>query len=230
MTCAILDDEPLAHRVLAKYIDNIEYLELKKNLYSAREAISYFSKTSVDLLFLDINMPTLSGLDFIKSLQTRPMIIITSAHKDYAMDGYELDVVDYLLKPIHFDRFLKATNKVYEKADASKTMEARVSESDDSYTFIKQDSKTFKVFFRDIKYLEAFGSYVKIHTQERTLITLERLSNFENKLPGQFIRIHKSYIINLRFLTVVQGNEVLIEDKELPIGVTYRKVVKDLIS
>jgi DNA-binding LytR/AlgR family response regulator len=233
MKCLIVDDEPLAHRIIKNYCDNLSFLDIVKECYSAFEAINYLNENQVDLIFLDINMPKLKGLDFLRTLSNPPLIIIISAYQEYAMEGYELNILDYLLKPFSFERFLKAINKAVSQKKlldtSEKTPNIKVTpvslpnnENQESI-FIKGDKKTHQVQFDSILYLESIGSYVKIHLENETIISLDRLTNFENKLPKNiFLRIHRSYIIAIKKVNTIEGNRVKINKKEIPVGSVYK--------
>ncbi|AFU69418.1 two-component system response regulator, LytR/AlgR family [Psychroflexus torquis ATCC 700755] len=233
MKCLIVDDEPLAHRIIKNYCNNLSFLDIVKECHSAFEAINYLNENQVDLIFLDINMPKLKGLDFLRTLSNPPLIIITSAYQEYAMEGYELNILDYLLKPFSFERFLKAINKAVSQKKlldtSEKTPNIKVTpvslpnnENQESI-FIKGDKKTHQVQFDSILYLESIGSYVKIHLENETIISLDRLTNFENKLPKNiFLRIHRSYIIAIKKVNTIEGNRVKINKKEIPVGSVYK--------
>jgi len=233
MKCLIVDDEPLAHRIIKNYCDNLSFLDIVKECHSAFEAINYLNENQVDLIFLDINMPKLKGLDFLRTLSNPPLIIITSAYQEYAMEGYELNILDYLLKPFSFERFLKAINKAVSQKKLLDTSEntpnlqvtpvTLPNNENQESIFIKGDKKTHQVQFDSILYLESIGSYVKIHLENETIISLDRLTNFENKLPKNlFLRIHRSYIIAIKKVNTIEGNRVKINEKEIPVGSVYK--------
>ena len=229
MKCLIVDDEPLAHRIIKNYCDNLSFLDIVKECHSAFEAINYLNENQVDLIFLDINMPKLKGVDFLRTLSNPPLIIITSAYQEYAMEGYELNILDYLLKPFSFERFLKAVNKAVSQKkllDASeKTTNNQLKQNSESQEsiFIKGDKKMHHVLFDAILYLESIGSYVKIHLENETIISLDRLTNFEYKLPKKlFLRIHRSYIISVKKIKTIEGNRLRIKEVDIPIGSVYK--------
>lgn len=233
MKCIVVDDEPLAHRIIKNYCEHISFLSLEKECHSAFEAIEYLNENQVDLIFLDINMPQLKGLDFLRTLSNPPFIIITSAYQEYALEGYELNISDYLLKPFSFERFLKAVNKVntQQKLITSTNKEKIVSKEvkvekteNQERIFVKGDKKIHQINFNSILYLESIGSYVKIHLDNEKIITLDRLSNFEKRLPKNlFIRIHRSYIIAVNKIEVIEGNRVKVSDYKIPIGNVYKQ-------
>ncbi|MAE09034.1 MAG: DNA-binding response regulator [Bacteroidetes bacterium] len=221
--CLIVDDEELALNVLEKYISSVPTLRLVGRCDNAIEAISFLHSHTVDLLFLDLNMPELSGLDMLKTLQNPPKIILTTAYSEYALESYEYGVVDYLLKPIKIERFIKAVNKVVElfgEHRGSVDNEEIISKP----ILIKEDQTTFVVPQADILYVEAYGNYLKIHTQEKTYLTRLTMQQMFSELSDTiFSRIHKSYIVNKQKVSRMMGNVVFISKIELPIGTTYKK-------
>jgi len=232
--CLIIDDEPLAQRVIERYAENISFLEIVKKCSNAMEAIEVLHHHSVDLLFLDINMPRLSGMDFLKTLKNPPLVIVTTAYAEYAIQGYELDVVDYLMKPFAFDRFFKAIQKV---EDIIRSREVPPKETtgaekhEEEYIFIKSSKKTFKVDLNDILYIEALGDYVKIYTIDKMIVSYQSLKNIETLLPPKsFPRIHKSYIISLSRIDMIEGNQVKIKERMIPIGTNYKSEFERLIK
>lgn len=223
LNCIIVDDEPLAQDVIERYIHNINELALLKKCSNALEAFEVLHTEPVDLMFLDISMPVISGIDFLRSLRKAPAVIITTAYPDYAVQGYELDVMDYLVKPISMERFMKAVNKVIERYTAppsnTKKQTVRV-----DYMFVKSDQKLIKIKFADIEYIEGMKDYVKIFTRERMIVTLHTMKFFEANLPAnEFARVHKSYIINLDSIKSIAGNEVELQKQKLPIGSSYKE-------
>jgi DNA-binding LytR/AlgR family response regulator len=225
INCIIVDDEPLSRRVIQKYLKDLPHLNLLASCSHAFEAMEVIQKEPVDLIFLDINMPRLSGINFAKSLSNPPLIIFTTAYPEFAVEGFELEAVDYLLKPFSQERFLKAVNK------ASKLLESnplsKIS-NDPNFLIIKADKKLFKLNFEDILYLQAYGDYVKVFTNKKTLLTKERLSNIEANLPPNlFQKIHRSYIISLDAISFLEGNQVKINETFLPISNTYRTELLD---
>jgi len=231
--CVIIDDEPLAQRVIERYAENLPFLEIVQKCNNAIEAIDFLHNQEVDLLFLDINMPRLSGMDFLKTLKNPPLVIITTAYAEFAIQGYELDVVDYLMKPFPFDRFYKAIQKAEEliKGKEVRHLETREADKqDDTFIFIKSSKKTYKVNLNDILYIEALGDYVKIYTTEKMIISYQSLKNIENLLPtNSFPRIHKSFIIALSRIDLIEGNQVKIKDRLIPIGTNFKTEFEKLI-
>ncbi len=226
--CLIVDDEPLAQRVLEKYIAALPSLELIAKCGNALEAASLLHERSVDLIFLDIKMPELSGLDFIRTLASPPKIILTTAYSEYALDGYELGVMDYLLKPIAFERFLKAINKVTASPQQSVDLSAMDTHSRPDFIFLREDKVDYKVKLSDIMYLEACGNYVKVFARKKMYLVNETLTAFETQLPeSDFIRVHKSFIISLNKIEQIIGNMVKMGDANIPLGNYYRKQAED---
>lgn len=216
----IVDDEPLALEILESFIEKIPEVELIGKCSNALEANNLLKETAVDLMFLDIQMPELSGIEFVKSLRNPPHIVFTTAYPDYALEGFELNAIDYLLKPIAFDRFLKAVNKATDRIKNEST------DVEDEYFFVKADKKLVKINYSDILYIEGLKDYVIIKCNEGRVITLQTMKSLEEKLPDQmFMRVHRSYIINLESITAVEGNTIYInnkQDKSVPIGKNYR--------
>ena len=223
--CLIVDDEPLSLDVLEKYISDVPGLELAGKCLNAFEAIEKLQEIQIDILFLDINMPKLSGINMVKTIPHLPEVIFTTAYPEYAVEGFELEVLDYLVKPISFERFLKAIQKARAKILPGKGS-AMV-----SFIMIKANKKLHKVFHSDIKYIQSSGDFVKIHTTSKVHICSETLKNIEQQLPeNQFVRIHKSYLISLDFINYLEGNQVKIEEEFLPIGLTYKENLLKLLD
>ncbi len=224
--CLIIDDEPLAQRVIERYAENLPFLEIVCKCNNAVEAIEMLHDHSIDLIFLDINMPKLSGLDFLKSLKNPPLVIITTAYADYAIQGYELDVIDYLMKPFSFERFYKAIQKTEEFLKSKEILPSLSKEAEKSeggYIFIKSSKKTYKVDLNEILYIEALGDYVKIFTPGKMIVSYQSLKNIEHLLPAnQFPRIHKSFVISLSKIEMIEGNQVKIKEKMIPIGTNFK--------
>ena len=237
--CAIIDDESLAIRLLADYVQKTPTLELVGKFNKATLALPLLQKEEIDLLFLDIEMPDLTGLEFIKLLKNKPLIILTTAYSQYAIDGFDLDVSDYLLKPITFERFLKAVSKVSEiwqlKKSVEKNEQRIVNEASvevkKDYFWVKADQKQLKVFFKDILYIEGLKEYVSIYTsQNQRIIILEALKNLEESLPcPPFVRCHKSYIVSLDKVTALVDNHLEINKKLIPIGASYKEQVMKIL-
>ena len=216
----VIDDEPLAQNIIRKYAEDIKSIEIKGFCNDALEAMLILENQAIDLIFLDINMPKLSGIEFLKTLKNPPLIILTTAYTDYAMEGYELNVLDYLVKPFSFVRFLKAVQKAEQQIQISKkTKELEKPES----IFIKSNKKSYQVRFIDIVYIEGLGDYIKIHTEKTHLITNLTMKKMEELLPeNEFYRIHKSYIVNLKKIVAIEGNMVELSNVKLTIGSNFR--------
>jgi DNA-binding LytR/AlgR family response regulator len=230
--CLIVDDEPIAQQILEKYISQIEVLNLVGKCGNAFEALNVLHKEPVDILFLDIKMPSLSGLDMLKTLQAPPNVILTTAFSEFGVESYEYGITDYLLKPISFERFLKAVNKLVIPQNSKLTLpqpEDKIVEP--TFIFFKADKKIHKYYFSDIVFIEGSGNYVKIHSQhEKPLMVLDKLTDLQNKLPQkQFIRIHKSFIVNVSHIQKIEGNMIKIEDKIIPISATFKPNLEALI-
>ncbi len=232
MNVIIVDDEPLAHEVLETYINQVADLNLVGNCYNALEARELLEKEDVDLIFLDIQMPQLTGLEFVKSMTKLPLVIFTTAYAEYALESYEIDAVDYLVKPISLEKFLKALNKGRERYEAEK---ADTSKEGDDYFFVKADKKLVKLFYNDILYIEGLKDYVIIRTETGRVITLQTMKSLEAKLADKnFKRIHRSYILNKSKIKALMGNVVEIiergKEKHIPIGKNYREELFEEIN
>lgn len=220
ITCLIIEDEPNAGQLLQDYISKVPYLSLSGTCFDALEAMELLSHTRADLIFLDINMPDLTGVELIHMLPKEQKVIFTTAYSEYAIQSYEYNAVDYLLKPITFKRFLMAVQKAAQLLpDAQRTASSAPQEE---YLFAKSDKKMIRVNLRDIIFFEALKEYVCIHTATQKIVTYKRMKELLEKLPSHFIRIHNSYIINGDHITRVEGNYVLVSDKNLPVGISYR--------
>ncbi len=234
LRCLIVDDEPPAHKVLENYIGKLHSLTLAGNCYNAIEALNFLHENTVDILFLDINMPELSGLEMLKTLNNPPIVILTTAYSEYALESYEFGVTDYLMKPIRFDRFLKSVNRVLEMKAESLTnavaIEKPAAPKETSF-FIKVDGVQRKVRFEDIQYVESKGNFVRLHCEDTRLMTADTLSNMEQKLsPHGFLRVHKSFVVNLEKITGLEGNRLLIDDMKIPVGNSYKQGVLKMIK
>lgn len=232
LRCLIVDDEPLAHDVILRYLEDIPFLEKAGQCYLATEAFAFLNHHKVDLIFLDIRMPKLSGLDFLRTLNQRPLVVITSAYEEHALESFELEVVDYLLKPFRFDRFLKAANRALEQYTLRKLVvivpAPPVVPHEAEPLYIKSDKKLVQMQLDDVYYLESLGNYVKVWGRDQFLLTQRTLGSFEEQLPSDaFIRIHKSFILNKKFVHYIEGNMIrLLNGKVLPLGKTFKHVIK----
>jgi DNA-binding LytR/AlgR family response regulator len=231
--CLVVDDEALARKLLQTYIERIPYLELVATCKNPVEASGFLQSTSIDLMFLDIQMPQISGVDFLKTLAKRPLVIFTTAYEKYALEGYELDIIDYLLKPFGFDRFFQAVNKVPARLDIS-TESAKFSPSsfeiapqiEKDFLLVKSEHRVHRLKYKDILYIQSMQSYVSYYTNKERILSLNTMKKLEVDLPShQFIRIHKSYIIAIEKIEVLEGNQIVIGKVKLPIGASYREEV-----
>jgi len=219
--CIIVDDEPLARKLIRSHVAKIEGLEVAAECSDAIEGSNFLRNHRVDLIFLDIQMPEIDGLQFVGTQKDPPAVIFTTAFRDFALEAFELDVIDYLLKPISFDRFMKAVNKFFErKANSS----SKLIEMDDvPFIYLKADRKIHKIAIDDITYIESMDEYVKVHLQTKVLVTRESISSLQNKLgANSFVRIHRSFIIATKFISSVSSEGVDIRGKLLPFGRAYK--------
>jgi len=225
LNCLIIDDEPIARKGLEEHVQEIEFLNCIASCENALKASTYLNEQKIDLLYLDIHMPKVTGIDFLKSLKNPPLAILTTAYSDYALEGYTLDVIDYLVKPITFERFLKASQKAMEffqlKSNATKYSASRA-----DYFFVRCDRKFEKVFFRDVSYVEGLQNYAVIHLHDRKLITYITLTSLENQLPkDEFLKVHKSFLISVPHVKAIEGDEIIIDEARIPISRNLREQV-----
>ncbi|AKD04438.1 response regulator transcription factor [Pontibacter korlensis] len=228
--CLAVDDEPLALDIIESYVSKLPFLKLVKTCSSATEAMQVLQEEQIDLMFLDIEMPELTGIQFLNILKHQPLIIFTTAYPDYALEGFNQDAVDYLLKPIPFDRFLKAVTKAQERlqrpngkaTEAPAPQPAPVAEHD--FMFVKADYKTIRVDFRDILWIEGLKDYIIIQTKEQKIITLLSMNKMMEKLPDtKFLRVHRSFIVSLQKIDSIEKSRIRIGTKEIPIGEVYKE-------
>lgn len=237
--CLIVEDEELARDLLEKFIEKLPHLELVGKCEDPNKAMEIFQTQAIDLLFLDIQMPKLTGIEFLKILPNKPVVIFTTAYAEYALEGYELDITDYLLKPFSFDRFVQGVNKAVELIElkdkalhvGSGNNDPIVTEIKRDYLLVKSEHKIFKIQFSDILYIEGMREYVAFHTlSQGRILSLMSLKKLAEVLPeDQFMRIHKSYIIDIQKVKVLEGNMVHLGDKKIPIGASYREVVMEKV-
>ena len=228
----IIDDEPLAHEIIEEFCSVLPHLQLEKNCYNAIEAMQFLNENTVAFMFLDINMPKLKGLDFLKTLTKPPKTIITTAYKEHAIEGFELNVVDYILKPFSFDRLVKAVNKVSE-TQTTKTIIKEVSSSTDSSTrfFVKGDKKHHQIDLNELLYIEAYGNNTKLFLKDEMIVSHEKISHYEDLLnASNFLRVHKSFIVAIDKIKFIEGNRILINEHKIPIGQTYKSSINKLYS
>lgn len=229
LKCIIVDDEPLAIEIIESYCDRLEDIEVIATCTNALKAFEIVQQQQVDLIFLDIQMPKLTGIDFIKTLTNPPKIILTTAYRDYALESYELEVVDYLLKPISFERFLVALQKVYKFEQKIESDDPLM--DDEAYIFLKSDKKMVKVMLSDILFIESLKDYIRIHTAEKDIISHQKISYLEEKLPEEcFMRIHRSFIVPIRKIESYSASAIEVPGKELPIGRLYKNKVLEVLQ
>jgi DNA-binding LytR/AlgR family response regulator len=225
--CLIVDDEELARGLIATHVQQLSDFEIVALCASAIEASSILKKETIDLLFLDIEMPVLKGTDFLKNLSNKPKVIFTTAHREYAIESYELNVVDYLLKPIVFNRFFKAIEKFLETQVVGESINKK---EEINHIFVQSNKKNIKVLLHEILYVESIKDYIKICTKESRLVIKHGISAFEDKLDDRFIRVHRSYIVNSQKVTAFTKQDIEIEDIEIPIGEMYKKRALQLLE
>jgi DNA-binding LytR/AlgR family response regulator len=225
-TCIIIDDEPVAIEVIKTHLQQLEDFEVKATFTNPIKAAGYLSENRINLIFLDIEMPVLSGFELLSSLPDPPKVIITTAHRDYAPEAFNMEVVDYLLKPISLDRLLKAVNKYHQAVASDHPHQDTHPDGNEGHIIIKADKKFHKVLFNEICYIESMDDFIRIHTSGHKFDCYERLVGMEKKLPpGKFLRIHRSYIINFDKIDSFMNTSVQIGDKVLVIGKKYRETV-----
>jgi len=223
MNCIIVDDEPIARDILKTYIEQIPYLVLVANCEDAFEAMQVINENNIDLIILDINMPRLTGFEMLRSLKKFPAVIITSAYGEFALEGFELSVIDYLLKPFSFPRFVQATEKALNKGRDT-TVPDKTNDNED-FVMVKSDKKLAKILLKEIEYAEAYGNYIFIYrnTGDR-IMSKQTLTQFEEQLPrNKFIRIHKSFLLSLTAIKYLEGNQITLNSRKLPIGKVFRE-------
>ncbi|WP_247234057.1 LytTR family DNA-binding domain-containing protein [Telluribacter sp. SYSU D00476] len=240
-TCIIVEDEPLARSLLEQYIQKIPYLQLVNQFSNALSALDFLHHNSVDIMFSDIQMPEVTGIAMLKILQKKPLIILTTAYSEYALEGYELDVADYLLKPITFERFIKSVEKVTRRLHVAQPTVAqplpevpalsKAAEPQQSFIFVKDGTRLVKVRLDEITYIEGLKDYVAIHTIQKKIVSLQTMKSLESQLPAdRFIRIHNSYIVALEAIESIDREKVQIGAVYLPISDTYRKAFREFIE
>ena len=230
--CLVIDDEPYARELLSEFIAKLPNLKLEGAYSSALSALPALGKKAIDIIFLDIQMPDISGIEFLKTLDKRPCVIFTTAFSEYALEGFELDVVDYLLKPFDFNRFLKAVNKLtlrLEKNGTAGYPPEKVQGRQQDFIFVKDGNKLVRVELKNILFIKGSREYVTIHTRDKKIMSLQTLKNLESELPSEFIRVHNSYIIFIPSVGTISKNELEVEGEIIPIGITYKKNFLDRI-
>lgn len=232
MNVIIVDDEPLAREVMETYLSHYPDLKLIAQCSNAIEAFEVLSKNKIDLMFLDIQMPQISGIDFLKTLSNPPSVIFTTAYPNYALEGYELNIVDYLLKPISTERFAKALDKFF-KLSAGNIEKIKETDEEDKpdYIFVKADKKLIKIKYDDIFFIEGLKDYVMLHTPSGRIVTLQTMKSLEKKLPSEiFLRAHRSFIVNLERIEQMEANALYVNKKRIPIGKNYRDELLNVIN
>ena len=226
INCIIVDDEPMAREILQTHLEKIDFVNILASCKNAMEAYSVISSNTIDLVFLDINMPEVSGLTLAKSINKEIKVIFTTAYRKYAVDGFDLEVVDYLLKPISFERLLQAINKLNISPGAKLETNHQTLKSVNNFIFVRSDRKMVKTDFNHINYIESLSDYVKIHLLDKTIVTRETISNLEDKLPqSNFIRIHRSYIVAIDKIESFTSEFVEVSNKAIPVSRTYKNAV-----
>ncbi len=225
----IVDDEPLAHKLIEGYCNNLPHLVKQENCYDAIEAMQFLTNNTVDLIFLDIHMPKLKGFDFLRALSHPPKIIVTTAYEEFALEGFELKVSDYLLKPYSFERFIKAINNAFSNSGTTRENEHELTSG--GSIFIKGDKKYHQINIGDILFIEAYGNYTKLHFKDDIILSHVNISSFEKDLRNKnFIRTHKSYIVSKPKIEIIEGNRILIGKHKIPIGQTYKGAISKMIN
>jgi len=230
LKCIIVDDEPIAREGMENLISKVPDLKLDGMFESAEAASTYLKDNSVDLVFLDIEMPEINGIEFARTIPDKTLVIFTTAYSEYAIDSYEVDAVDYLVKPIEPERFKKAVDKASQYLALLENVESESVESEDDFIFVKSDRRYLKVYYRDILYIEGLKNYVVIHTEKKKIMTKIYLSTINELLPPKmFFRINKSYIVNLNRIDSFDNNDVFIDDYEIAIGAAYRDTLYSIL-
>jgi DNA-binding LytR/AlgR family response regulator len=241
LKCLIADDEPLAHTLLENYIGRLKTLSVAGHAYNAFDVLDFLSENSVDILFLDINMPDLTGLEMLKTLSNPPIVILTTAYSEYSLEAFDLGVMDYLLKPIRFERFLKAVNRVIDLRKPHNTPSVYLQEIDEKtdkkhrpqndFIFIKDGTTNYKINFNDLLYIQAYGNFAKIYTTKQTIVASVTMKHLEDELPESlFTRVHKSYIVNIQKVSKIEGNLVFIDKASIPVGAVYKMALDKKIK
>ena len=227
----IIDDEPIPHEIIKRYCDLLPDMQFMKSCYDAIEALSYLRDNQVDLIFLDLNMPKLRGFDFLKTLSNPPKVIVTTAYREFALEGYEMNVIDYLLKPFSFERFLKAVNKAIDTQDKNEVRSVIKDENTIETIFLRSSKKYTQVDIKEILFLESAGNYVKVVTIKETIMVRDKISDLLAKLPqDNFLKVHKSFAVAKAHIRSIEGNRVFIKEYEVPIGKMYKKQIDQLLT
>ena len=228
--CIIIDDEPLAAEVIENYLKEFSNVEHVGSFTNPLEALELIESGEIDAVFIDINMPKMNGLEFIRSIEAKPSFVITTAYREYAVESYDLDVLDYLVKPIPFNRFLKSINKLSLKFNADRSMENEHDSAEKSFIFLKVDKKLVRIKYNDIHFIESLKDYIKVFTSEGDFLAHKSLTSITEELPkSKFLRIHRSFTVSLDKIDALEGNSVLLKGKRIPIGRKYVNHAKDVI-
>jgi DNA-binding LytR/AlgR family response regulator len=228
LSCVIIDDEPAARKLLHEFVEKVPYLDLRCKFENAIKAEAYLRNDEVDIIFLDIEMPEISGLQFLKMSEIKSLVILTTAFNQYALEGYQLDIIDYLLKPFPFDRFLKAVQKARDYIELKNAASGHLTSS---YIFVRSEKRIEKIEFKDFLYAETLGNYVRIHLENKKIISFLTLKSLESQVPpNEFIKIHQSFLVNSSKINAIEGNEVRINEIALPIGRNYRESVMQMVQ
>ena len=223
----IVDDEVAAHTIIEDYASNLKDLSLQKHCYNAFEAIDFLDKNEVDLIFLDINMPKLTGFEMLRTRKNPPKVIVTTAYKEFALEGYELNVIDYLLKPFGFQRFMEAIEKVKDAISKEKNSP----DLSEQRIFLKDNKKHHQVKLSEILYVEACGNYIKVYVENQLFMNHQTLTSFEKSLPeNQFLKVHKSFIVAIDKIETIEGNQICIGSHKIPIGKVFKSKVNELLG
>ena len=231
LRCVIVDDEPIARKVLREFTGQVPWLELAGEFENVTRAEAFLLETTVDLMFLDIEMPKRSGLQYLKSAppQALPLVILTTAFPKYALEGYELDIIDYLLKPVAYNRFLKAVQKAKDYLELRQAATAPLTL--DSWLFVRSEKRIERIEIRDILYIQSLGNYVTIFTTTKRILTYLTLKGLESQLPpGEFVKIHQSFLVSLSRIDSIEGNQILVGGKNLPLSRNYRETVMQVVE
>jgi DNA-binding LytR/AlgR family response regulator len=228
LNCIIADDEPVARKILQEFIEQVPFLSLAGQFENAIKAQAWLQQNNADLLFLDIEMPKMKGLDYLRKYEVKPLVILTTAYTEYALEGYELDIIDYLLKPIAFHRFVKAVQKAKDFLELKENSDELTSSS---YIFVRSDKRIERIMLSDICYIESMGNYVKIITENKKVLAYLTLKGIEAQLPSaNFIKLHQSYLVNFSRIEALEGNSVRIKDALIPVGRHYRDSLMQIIN